>query len=775
MFRTFALPLLVATVSVHHASSLRADQTPPAAASPSAATVTAPEFTIDVMPVLSKAGCNLGTCHGNLNGKGGLKLSLRGQDPQYDYEMLVRAAKGRRINVAAPEMSLFLRKASGGVAHGGGTRFSADSPSYQLLTRWLRHGAPGPSAEAPRLIGLVVQPTQAIVANPDRALPVHVTATFSDGTSRDVTDTACYELSNLNATVDADGVVTRDKFGETTLIVRYLQEQRPVPIAFIESRPDFVWSDPQPFNEIDRHVFAKLKRLRINPSPLCDDTVFVRRAYLDAIGRIPTADEAKAFVSDPASDKRDRLIDRLLALPEFADFWALKWADVLRTEEKVLDSEGVEVFHGWIRDNIASGRPLDQFVRDLVTGTGSTFEQPAANYYRANRDPSTRGETTARLFLGTRLQCAKCHNHPFDRWTQDDYYQWSSLFSQIGYEIGENKRQDKLDKNEFAGEQTVLVVKMDEVRNPTTDQVASPKFLGGNRLDDQAMKDRLAALADWLTAPDNKLFVQSQTNFIWYQLMGLGLVDPIDDFRLTNPPSNPPLMDWLATHFADSGFDLRSLVGTIMKSRTYQLSAEPNETNVNDSTCYSRSNVRRLPAEVILDMQSDVLDSPARFLGYPTGIRAVQIPGVRSKQARRSAPEAGDRFLKTFGKPDRILACDCERSNETTLKQVFVLVGDGLNDRLASPTNRIARLALSKRSDAEVVEELYWAALSRPPNEAEQSAALQLIHGPNHNPAASWKDLLSAVVSNPSGNKRADALQDIAWALLNAKEFLFRK
>jgi hypothetical protein len=559
------------------------------------------------------------------------------------------------------------------------------------------------------------------------------------------------------------------------LIVRYLHEQRPVPIAFIQPRPDFVWSDPEAFNEIDPHVFAKLKRLRINPSPLCDDSVFVRRAYLDAIGRLPTAKEAREFVYGEHRDKRSRLIDRLLARPEFADFWALKLADVLRTEEKVLDTKGVVVFHAWIRESIALGRPLDQFVHDLVTGMGSTYEQPPANYYRANRDPLTRGETTARLFLGTRLQCAKCHNHPFDRWTQDDYYGWASLFSQIGYEVGENKRQDELDKNEFSGDQTVKVAKTDEVRNPATNRIALPKFLGGDELSDKAMHNRLAAMAAWLTSPENELFVKSQTNFIWYQLMGVGIVDPIDDFRLTNPPGNPPLLESLASDFSESGFDIRRLVGKIMKSRTYQLSAEPNETNVNDRISYSHVFVRRLPAEVILDMQSDLLDSPASFLGYPLGIRAVQIPGVQSKLSRRHSPKDGDRFLKTFGRPDRILACDCERSNETTLKQAFVLIGDGLNDRLAAPTNRIARLALSSMSDAEVIDELYWSALSRPPSAAERTAALRMIRTPSDERAASLQDLIGAIVMNPSNNGRLAALQDIAWALLNAKEFLFRK
>ncbi len=714
-----------------------------------------PEFTVDVMPVLSKAGCNSGTCHGNLNGKGGLKFSLRGQDPQFDFDALVRAARGRRVNLTAAEQSLFLLKATGAIPHRGGVRFSAGSPELELLSQWLRSGANGPSASTRQLVRLDVEPREAIVVDPQDDLQIRVVANFSDGSSRDVTKLACYELSNLNAVVDASGVVTRKKYGETTLIVRYLQIQRPVPLAFTQSRPNFVWSEPEAFNEIDTHVFAKLKRLHINPAPLCEDFVFVRRAYLDAIGRIPTAKEAKQFVSDTQPDKRELLIDELLTRPEFADFWALKWADVLRTEEKVLDTKGVEVFHGWIRDSIAAGQPLDQFVRELVTGTGSTYETPPANYYRANRDASTRGETTARLFLGTRLQCAKCHNHPFDRWTQDDYYQWSSLFSQIKYEIGENKRQDKLDNNEFAGDQMVLVAKTDEVRNPDTGRVAMPKFLGGQTLSKQALDDRLPALAAWLTSPENELFVRSQTNFIWYQLMRRGIVDPIDDFRLTNPPSNPPLLQSLSDDFSKSGFDLRSLVGKIMKSRTYQLSSEHNESNVNDETSFSRAIVRRLPAEVILDMQSDVLDSPASFVGYSSGIRAVQIPGVQSKQSRGKSLLPGDRFLKTFGKPERIMACDCERSNETTLKQAFVLIGDGLNERLASPDNRLTRLATSSMSDSDVINELYWTALSRLPSDTEQSAAIRMIE--------------------LSGGDRTTALQDIVWALLNAKEFLFRK
>lgn len=712
-------------------------------------------FSVDVMSVLSKAGCNAGTCHGNLNGKGGLKLSLRGQDPQFDFEALVLLSRGRRINPSSPELSLMLQKATAQVPHRGGRRFDVASAEYEVLRSWIAQGTPEPIPDAPRVVKLEVTPREAILTDPLGELQLQVTAWFSDGTSRDVTERACYDLSNLIATVNPGGRVKRDSFGETTLIVRYLQQQVPVSIAFTAARPDFVWSNPPRNNAIDRFVFDKLQRLRMNPSELSDEHVFVRRAYLDAIGRAPSGDEAKSFVADSSVDKRARLIDLLLATPEFADFWALKWADVLRTEEKVLDTPGVEVFHKWIRESIASAQPLDEFVRDLVTGTGNTFKQPAANYYRANRDASIRGETTARLFLGTRLQCAKCHNHPFDRWTQDDYYQWSSVFSQLDYEIGENKRKDKLDKNEFAGEQVVLVAKQDEVRNPTTGQIASPKFLGGSSLSEEETNDRLRAVGRWLTAEDNELFVKSQVNFIWYHMMGQGLVDPIDDFRLTNPASNPPLLEMLASHFVAEGFDIRSLVRMIMNSRTYQLSAQPNDTNLDDHSSYSHASIRRLPAEVLLDAQSDVLDTPAEFVGYRRGMRAVQIPGVQRERPRDAAPMPGDRFLRTFGKPDRILACECERSNETTLKQVFALIGEGLSNRLAVPENSIQRLASSALSNERVVESLYWEALSRPPSSEEQAVAIAMI--------------------NASPDDRGVALQDLAWALLNAKEFLFRR
>ena len=707
------------------------------------------EFTIDVMTVLSKAGCNAGTCHGNLNGKGGLKLSLRGQDPLADYEQLTLAQRGRRINLAAPSASLILKKGTGAVPHKGGVRFTKDSAEYADLIRWLRDGANGPSESHRRLVGLDVSPESAVKFAPHDRVQIRVVAHFADGHRRDVTDRACYELSNLRASISTEGLVTRKQFGETTLIVRYLDRQVPVPIAFRESHSEFHWEPAAHDNLVDRFVFRKLKNLHINMSPECGDSVFLRRAYLDAIGRLPTSTEVEAYLENSDPNKQIALVDRLLQRPEFADFWAIKFADILRAEEKVLDPKGVEIFHGWIRQCIADGVPLDELARRLVTGTGSTFDHPEANYYRANRDASTRGETTARLFLGTRLQCAKCHNHPYDRWTQDDYYQWANVFSQIDYELGENKRKDKLDKNEFAGEQVVLVKQQPNIKNPSTGEEATPKFLGGDELTTTQQQDRLASLARWLTSPQNDMFVKSQVNFVWYHLMGQGLVDPVDDFRVTNPASNEPLLEALRDHLVESNFDLRHLVRTIMLSRTYRAASEPLATNESDTLNYSRAYVRRYPAEVLLDMQSDVLDLPAEFSGFELGIRAMQIPGVERVRRRN---KSGDRFLKTFGKPQRILACDCERSNETNLKQVLGLVGSELDDRLErSP--RLKRLAASKRSDAEILDELYLASLARHPTPAEREQAVQWI-------AEAGRDV---------------ALQDLAWAILNAKEFLFRR
>jgi hypothetical protein len=715
-----------------------------------------PSFAFDVMAVLSKAGCNAGTCHGNLNGKGGFRLSLRGENPAFDFTALTRELASRRINTMAPEQSLALLKPTGRVAHEGGVRFREDSREYAILRDWITAGAPGKRDDERQLTSLEVTPQSQVLAAPNDAVQLTVTAVMSDGERRDVTPLAVYEPSNLVVEVERGGLVRRqpDRFGEATIVIRFLHLQTPVWLAFVPEQPGFAWTDPRPNNRIDELNFAKVKSLRVLPSDLCDDPTFVRRLYLDLLGVLPTAEEAREFVADPNPAKRPALIERLLARSEFAEQWALKWSDILRNEEKVLDAKGVDLFHAWIKESIAQGKPLNQFARELVAARGSTYKNPPANYYRANRDPFTRAETTARLFLGVRLQCARCHNHPFDRWTQDDYYSWAALFSRIDYEIVENNRRDKFDLHEFDGEQIVLIKNEGEVKNPRSGADASPKFLGAETPQLSAEDDRLAPLAAWLASPENRLFAKSQVNFIWYHLMGRGLVEPIDDFRPTNPPSNPELLEWLTDDFVAGGFDLKRLVRTIVSSRTYQLSSVPNQTNAADDANFARAAVFRLPAEKLLDAQSQILDAPAEFAGYPLGVRAGQLAGVKRSRERGRSTGGGDRFLSMFGKPERLLACECERSNETTLNQAFLfLSSEELDSRITRAGNRLERLANSQQTNEEIIDELFWTALTRPPTHEELRAASERF---------------------ARGDDRLAVVQDLAWALMNAKEFVFR-
>jgi hypothetical protein len=712
-------------------------------------------FERDVMAVLSKAGCNLGACHGNFNGKGGFRLSLRGEDPTADYVALLRQVDQRRVNLLDPEASLILQKPTGQVVHQGGLRFNRDSVEYQILRDWIAAGAPGPSTAPVQLVRLAVTPREPILIDPIESAQLQVTAHFADGSKRDVSDLACYEATNRNVIIEHDGLVRREKLGQATVLVRYLTEQLAVRLAFLPGQTAFSWSAPPASNYIDKLNFQQLNKLQMNPSPVCDDTTFLRRAYLDCLGLLPSADESRVFLASQSPDKRSQLIDELLMRPEFAEHWAMKWSDVLRNEEKVLDAKGVDAFFGWIRDWLAAGKPMDEFARELVTGRGSTYENPPANFYRANRDPATRGETAARLFLGVRLQCAKCHNHPYDRWTQDDYYNWAAVFGRIDYQIVSNQRRDRLDKHEFNGEQIVVLKDEGEVQNARTGQDAEPRFLGGYSPPLHPIEDRLMPLAEWLTAPGNELFVKSQANFVWYHLLGRGLVEPIDDFRVTNPASNPALLDAVASRFSASDFDLKTLVRDILNSQTYQLSSEPNDTNRDDEVNFARAIIRRLPAETLLDAQCEAIDSFAEFNGYPEGTRAGQVRGVQRVRSRDKKAASADRFLKTFGKPERLLACECERSNETTLKQALTLIGDeGLNALLAKDGNRLSKLAESGISAEQAVDELYWAALSRPPTLDELAAGESLV--------------------TSAGSERFAALQDLAWAILNSKEFVFR-
>lgn len=712
-------------------------------------------FRNDVMAVLSRGGCNQGTCHGSLNGKGGFKLSLRGEDPAADLLTLTRDTFGRRTNPLHPVESLVLLKATAATPHEGGKRFGNGSPEYALLARWIAEGARPDPADAPTLQALEVAPRTRVLFFPADRVQLQVRATFSNGSVRDVTRLACYEPSNQVAGVSPAGEVEKRAEGETTILVRYLDRQATVQLAFLPDRANFTWRDVPEVNYIDRHIHAKLKQLHMAPSELCSDSVFLRRVYLDTIGVLPSVDETRAFLDDRRPDRRARVIDHLLERPEFADIWALKWSDLLRNEEKTLDRKGMEAFHQWIRQSILQGKPLNEFAREVLAARGSTYSHPPANFYRALRDPASRAEAAAQVFLGLRMQCARCHNHPFDRWTQDDYYSTAAFFSRVEYHIVENQRRDRFDKHEFVGEQVVWPARTGDITHPRSGATVPPRFLGAPPGAAVTDADRLHAFADWVARPDNPFFARAQANRIWYHLMGRGLVDPIDDFRASNPPVNGPLLDALAADLVRSGFNLRHLVRTILLSRTYQLSAVPNDTNRDDDTNFSRALVRPLQAEQLLDALVSVTEAPVKFNDLPLGTRAGQLAGLRQYGRRDGGPSAGELFLRRFGKPERLMTCECERSEATTLGQAFQLItGDLVNRLLSEPDNRIGRLQKAGKSDREILEELYLAALCRYPSAVELEGALRYV---------------------AQGTDSRAALEDVAWGLVNAKEFLLRQ
>ena len=708
------------------------------------------------MPTLSRYGCNQGTCHGNQNGKGGLKLSLRGQHPQRDYAVLAREFGARRINRMSPADSLFLLKPVGSVPHQGGTRFTTDSAAYALLKRWIAAGLPRDAADGPRLQELIVTPKRKTIYAPDHQVALSVIAVMSDGTKCDVTHLAVFEPSSLFVTISPTGIAASDRPGTSSVSVRFLHLQQSVRLEFVPLRKNFHWDAPPPANFVDEQIFATLQRTKTNPSSVCDDSAFVRRAFLDLTGLLPPADRAREFVQSKNPDKRSALIEQLLNSPEFNDFQALRWADLLRVEEKVLDKKGVTVFHAWIRDSFAQRKPLNQFAAELIAARGSTYDNPPANFYRALRKPSTRGEAAAQVFLGIRLQCAKCHNHPFDRWTQEDYYGWANYFAKIDYKIVENKRRDKNDKHEFSGEQIVLI-KADkkDVVNPENGRSAGLRLPGTASVAQQTNEgDRLQQLALWLGSTENRRFARTQVNRIWAQLMGRGIVEPTDDFRTTNPPTHPQLLERLTDELIAHSFDVRHIVRVIAGSQTYQLSSATNDTNTGDETGFSYSVPRRLTAEQTLDGIAQVLGVPAEFDGHEAGTRAVQLPGVRGGH-RYSKSALGDQFLNLFGKPGRLQTCDCERTNATTLAQTFEMVsGDLINQMVADPRSIFARADAAQKSDEDMIRTLYWAALSRAPTAAELTAA-------------------RAYVADHKTSQTG--LQDIAWALLNSNEFLLRR
>ena len=689
-------------------------------------------FRREVMAVLSHHGCNAGACHGNLNGKGGFKLSLRGEDADWDFKTLTRDTHARRIDLLAPTESLLLRKATGVVPHEGGPRFGIGSSEYEILRRWITVGCPDDRGIAP-LAKLEVTPRQKVLIEPAGEVKLTVRGTFADGSTRDLAGLAVYEPTVVGiVSVAPDGTVKKLRDGELVLLVRYLDRQTAVQLAFIPPREKFIWTDPPAVNEIDRILYAQFRELRLTPSPLAEDSVFLRRIYLDLLGVLPTVAEARAFLMDSRPLKRDLLMDALLERPEFADFWAQKWGDLLRNEEKTLDAKGVRIFQRWLRDSIASGKPLNELAREVIAGRGSTYQNPPANFYRAIREPYARAESAAQVFLGVRIQCAKCHNHPFDQWKQDDYHTFAALFAKVGYRVLENRRGDNLDSHEFTGDQIVYVDRAGILKHPRTNEPLQPRFLGSQTA--VTSDDPLQALADWIADAKNPYFAKAQANRIWYHLLGRGLIEPIDDFRATNPPVNGPLLDYLAKELAGHRFDLRHLVKLIVRSRVYQLAALPAETNSEDETHFSRALVQPLEAEQLLDALGQVFEQPVSFRGYPAGTRAGQLAAPSGNKR----VDAGSRFLKVFGKPDRLLTCECERTEDPGLLQAFqMLNGDILQRMLSASDNRLGKLIAKDQKDEAIIEELYLAALSRPPSERERSGFIKMLSSASNRRAAS--------------------------------------
>ena len=702
-------------------------------------------FLYDVAPILSRAGCNNGNCHGNAEGRGGLRLSLKGEDPGGDHAVLTGHGGARRVNRQNPGASLVLLKATSTLPHGGGPRFRTGSQEYRALSGWIAEGARMDPPGSPRLLRLDVLPRASILVAPVRTQRLTVLGRFSDGTVRDLTRHAMYNPGDPVVQVSPDGLVSASGAADLAVLVRFADQLANARLTFVPASKEFAWKPIQAHNWIDHLQFARFKVLRLFPSDVAGDPEFLRRSYLDAIGTLPSPDEARAFLGDIRPDKRARLIDALLGRTEFDDFWTLKWSDVLRVEERTLDPKGAAAYRDWIRASIAGRKPFDQFARELLTASGGTYANPPANYYRRTRDPEELGENTAQTFMGTRLLCAKCHNHPFERWKQDDYYSLAAFFARVDRK-GEFTRKDKFDLHELIGEETIGVAGQGFVKHPRTESPVSPGLATvGFSPPLSSTGDPRPAFAEWLTRPDNPYFARAMANRIWFHLLGRGIVDPVDDLRESNPPSNPALLDALARDFAARGFDLRHTVRTIMNSRTYQLSSTPNATNAADERFFSRSIPQRLSAEVLLDALGQVTESPDEFAGKPTGTRAVHLVPVNKQRHA---------FLRLFGQPARESVCECERAPEPTLGQSFALIGgEAIESRLRRPGNRIGRLLAAGKQDGEIVRELYLAALSREPSGKESANALAYV----------------------GGKDRRTALEDLLWAILNSKEFLLRR
>jgi hypothetical protein len=712
-------------------------------------------FRNHVIPVMTKAGCNSGACHGALAGKGGMKLSLRGYDPPADHFVLTRQARGRRVDPVEPARSLMLLKPTLAVSHGGGQRLEVESPDYRVIADWIASGAPGPKPDDLRVQRLEVLPAAAVL-KPKDVLQVVVRAWYSDGHAEDVTPWAKFNSSeDLVAGVDAGGKVTVAGHGEAAVTVWFSNVvaanriASPLPNA-IDPK---VFADAPRHNYIDDLVLKKLEGLRIPPSPGCSDTEFIRRAFLDAAGNLPTPDEVKKFLADSSPDKRARLINALLERPEFVDYWVYKWSDLLVINTSRLPQPGVWAFYQFVRQSVADNKPWDRFAREILTASGSTLENGAANYFVLHKDVTDLTEATSVTFLGMSITCCRCHNHPLEKWTQDQYWGMANLFARVALKNGDR-----------AGEALVQSQPTGDAPHLRRGVPMPPTPLDGKPLSLDSPADRRRYFADWLTAADNPYFARAVVNRVWRNYLGRGLVEAEDDLRQTNPPSNAELFDALARDFVDHKYDLKYLMRRIMNSATYQRSSKPLPGNAADDRFYSHYLIRRLSAEVILDAYAQVTGVPTPFNqvraaandsanpynGYPLGTRAIQLPDSK----------VVSQFLDAFGRPERIQTCSCERQQDSSVTQALhVNNGQTLNDKLRDKKSVVEAWVSEKVVDEEAVRRAYLLALSREPNAAELTK---------------FKTLLGESAADPKANRR-EALEDLLWSLLSSKEFLFNR
>ncbi|RFC42504.1 MAG: Protein of unknown function (DUF1553)/Protein of unknown function (DUF1549) [Verrucomicrobia bacterium] len=687
-------------------------------------------FRLDVMPVFMKAECN--RCHGSARGQDGFKLSLWGFDPETDYFRITREFPGRRVNLAVPEESMLITKADGEAAHTGGKKFEKGSPLYHTMLRWLKAGALDDPKDVAQVKGVELMPGSLVLQGPGQNFRMNVRATFTDGSTRDVTTTALF-LSNNEGTakVGADGTLTTGTRGEAFVMARYGAFTVGAQVIVLPKDLKFEWPKVQERNEIDKLVNTKLRNLRMTPSEQCDDLTFLRRAFIDLSGTLPSLERVQAFQTDTDPAKREKLVDDLLKQPGFVDLWTLKWADLLqiRTINNQSSNKTVQLYHNWLRDQILAGVPLNQLAAKLLTATGSNLENPAATFYTLELDPIRVTEDAAQAMLGIRIQCAQCHNHPFDRWTMSDYRGFMAFFMQVGRKQGEDPR-EKIIYNAAGG----------EAKHPVGDKVVPPKFPGGEEPDVKG-KDRREVLAQWLADPQNPWFAKHMANLVWAQLMGIGIVNPVDDIRISNPASNPELLSHLANRMVEHNFDIRKLAREICLSATYQRSTRSNETNELDTKNFAKATIRRMRAEVLLDAISDASGNSAKHVGMSQGMRAVEIADAKKTNY----------FLTTFGRSTRDNVCAREEVSPTLSQALHLLTGDTVEGNMKAG-NLVTKLLTSGKKPAEVMIELYLRVIGRTPT-PEESASLE------------------ALFSDAEQTKAT--LEDIQWALLNSKEFLF--